>query len=991
MRAHTEMKMTVRAVLAAAGVGALATGAAGLPPQTARSPVGPSVRQEDPIPAQWRAESVLMEAIERAAVAAPDPGFVRGTLLARMRNSNTCFPGGLTQEEMDQQMRETRLLPPTQLAPNLQDRFFVDSQVWYGNGGLSQSGTSRRAQLTYSFPADGTTWGLTCPGLPWAQAPSNLDFELTDTFGSLDRGREFLRSALAAWRRVAGVTYTEVTDDGAPMSTSTVHPTTRGDIRIGGYYLSGVSNVVTNTPLAYNGFPSNGGFTSCSGGDMCINTSWFNVGGYLASPGSSYLYLRNTVAHEHGHGLGCKHSVPCNLTKLMEPYIDTTKIVLLMNDEIRAAARNYGDRFSGNNWSGAAKDFGNLTSPVVRSVIERDLATNGNVAPDPPNPVQSSQEDWFTFTLSSTQTVTITVAPTGTDVPVTPGCSVSGANNDPSYCMAEQSSECNGSIQAINSKKAGNLALELRTPGGVNTSMAPLAGGDLAGLGLNEVVSQSLSAGTYFVRVWDNFGSSSTNQTVQTYDLTIRVGSSLAPPQVIAGLNHKLAKVNQTTTFIGNHNSSATEAGATLPTANFAWDLDGDGVYDTVYNGNTQPGITYRSNGTYMVKCRITDSLGTAGTDTITVQVSGALTTVTNACPKVGAAGTVVPMTITGTNFKGVTNATQVTVTAMGVPVPGVTVIGTPSVNGLGTQITGLSFSMTAGVAAGVYDITVSNGDGLGAAPGTGAGKFTVGGTTNDECSGATSWGSGTGAQSFSLVCATTSATQTCGLGTVYNDAWYSWTAPVTGTVDVLPSIFGATPMVSMFGPSPACPPAGAPLACGNNAGFSAPVIAGQVYLFQTGVNSASSGGGGTVTLTVTEATGACCAGSSCSVGAAGVCGGVFQGSGTVCDPSPCPPPSSGTCCSGATCAVTAAAACTGANTAFVPASSSCNAVGVNTTPCCRADFNKAGGVSVQDIFDFLGAWFSGNPQADFTGNGAGTPTVQSIFDYLAAWFTGGC
>ena len=53
----------------------------------------------------------------------------------------------------------------------------------------------------------------------------------------------------------------------------------------------------------------------------------------------------------------------------------------------------------------------------------------------------------------------------------------------------------------------------------------------------------------------------------------------------------------------------------------------------------------------------------------------------------------------------------------------------------------------------------------------------------------------------------------------------------------------------------------------------------------------------------------------------------------------------------------------------------------------CPADFNGVGGVSVQDIFDFLAAWFAGNSAADF--NSSGAVTVQDIFDFLAAWFAG--
>ena len=54
----------------------------------------------------------------------------------------------------------------------------------------------------------------------------------------------------------------------------------------------------------------------------------------------------------------------------------------------------------------------------------------------------------------------------------------------------------------------------------------------------------------------------------------------------------------------------------------------------------------------------------------------------------------------------------------------------------------------------------------------------------------------------------------------------------------------------------------------------------------------------------------------------------------------------------------------------------------------CPADFNASGAVTVQDIFDFLAAWFAGQISADF--NHSGVVTVQDIFDFLAAWF-GGC
>ncbi len=53
----------------------------------------------------------------------------------------------------------------------------------------------------------------------------------------------------------------------------------------------------------------------------------------------------------------------------------------------------------------------------------------------------------------------------------------------------------------------------------------------------------------------------------------------------------------------------------------------------------------------------------------------------------------------------------------------------------------------------------------------------------------------------------------------------------------------------------------------------------------------------------------------------------------------------------------------------------------------CPADFDHSGGLSVQDIFEFLNAWFAGGPGADF--NQSGGITVQDIFDFLNAWFAG--
>ncbi len=111
--------------------------------------------------------------------------------------------------------------------------------------------------------------------------------------------------------------------------------------------------------------------------------------------------------------------------------------------------------------------------------------------------------------------------------------------------------------------------------------------------------------------------------------------------------------------------------------------------------------------------------------------------------------------------------------------------------------------------------------------------------------------------------------------------------------------------------------------------------------------------------------------------------------------------PPAGVCCRGATCnsTITSAAACTGslvggqAAGAFFPtASSTCNTGGSTSSPCCYADYNKVGGITVNDIFDFLGDWFAGSNFANVGGNGGPAAlAVQNIFDFLSAWFAGGC
>ena len=913
-----------------------------------------------------------------------------------------CFVSDPTPEQLAQILSRFGARPPGEFL-GMQNRFWTASNAWNANGGgLVAAGRASPAALTYSFIPDGTAW-FDCNG--GANQPSNLTAKFTTLFGagSEDRGRELWRQAIAGWRRYSALTYSEVSDDGSGWTSSTAFPTGRGVVRIGG---------ISETPsggtslgiLACNNFPS-------SGADQSINTDYFTASAFNSSA-SNYRYFHNVVGHEHGHGLGAGHPVPCDHTKLMEPFINTN-FDLLQIDDIRFAQRNYGDRFAGNNSAATATDFGDLTSPSVRSVIEPSLSTNGVSG------VNGTSTDWFKFTLSSPQDVTITVNPTGG-----------------SYQAGTQSSGCTASQNPIpvdNAAAAGNVDLFLYDSSGTN-----LLNSSNNSAGIAEVVDRTaagpigqLPAGTYYVRVADVGPDDSVSQILQLYDLTIRVGTSKAPPKAIAGVNKRCA-AGARCWFYGNINSYATEPGASIVT--YQWDFDGDGTFDTSVANNS---FVYVSNGVYNVKLQVIDNslgagLGLSATDTIQVTIFNATGLVSAVSPPQANVGTTVPITIVGQNFKGVTSLSQIALSGTGV-----TLTGNPVSNLLGTQITGLSATVAPDAPLGARNVTITNCDGLGGSA-TGNSVFAVVGVAppNNDCSTPIDLGSATGSFAVDNSAATTGSVPApagCG-GIVSNDIWYSWTAPSDGTLTANGTSGTFAPRLAVYNGT-ACPPSTA-LACGDlGALITLNVTSGQTVLFQFGSITPGTGGVGSIFIGFSGVPVACCfPDGSCTDLAANTCasqggnpqsassvcsttecpqppvgccfsngdchllsgadcvlqGGSAQGAGSGCVPNICPQPN-GLCCAGATCqANVAPGQCTGPNRAFLTGSE-CNASGNQVGPCCKADFNHAGGITVQDIFDFLSAWFAGNPIANITGNGQGPPSVQSIFDFLSTWFAKGC
>ena len=260
----------------------------------------------------------------------------------------------------------------------------------------------------------------------------------------------------------------------------------------------------------------------------------------------------------------------------------------------------------------------------------------------------------------------------------------------------------------------------------------------------------------------------------------------------------------------------------------------------------------------------------------------------------------------------------------------------------------------------------------------------------NNLCANAIALCAGVSASS-TTVGATQDGTASCAASSATPDVWYSYIPATTGSVTVDTCTASYDTALSIR--TGACPGTGE-LACDDDScgslhsRLTAIMTAGTRYLIRV---SGFSGSVGTFSVLVTggggqgcNPPGACCAGAgTCTTSIQSACtGGSVWTSGGSCSPNICPQPS-GACCNGTVCSTSTLAACAGS---FQGNSSACGVAG-NPTTCCPINFNLVNGVTVDDIFDFLNAWFALDPRTDF--NHVNGITVDDIFDFLNAWFTG--
>lgn len=392
------------------------------------------------------------------------------------------------------------------------DTTSVDGAVSLGNPlTLTVSLVRDGRKLLNNGSGDGTL-----PGFGEPDVASDLLAKMDAKFGSRAAWETLLVSVFDTWGEQTGITYVylgEETNDPTP-STSTgawvfpggsgsgsTSPGDRGDIRIGGHSIDGVVGFI-----AYNYFPTTG--------DMVIDTDDSIL--FFGLAGNNFRLFRNMLSHEHGHGMGLFHVCPNDGTKMMEPIV-TTAFDHSALDDIAAGNRRYGDpgeKSGGNDTSGTATSRGVLAGEIdiigdgseagLRRVSIDDAATD---------------QDFYSFTLVSTEDVTVLLTPIGFNA-----------------LQGDQSSGDTPCAVSPTAPLDGRAVLDLGVQLIDTDGSTVLVSANVGGEGSSETIGpQSLSAGTYFVRVFSN-STPIADDGVQLYELSLAVGGAPLPVGGDAGL-----------------------------------------------------------------------------------------------------------------------------------------------------------------------------------------------------------------------------------------------------------------------------------------------------------------------------------------------------------------------------------------------------------------------------------------------------------------------
>ena len=230
--------------------------------------------------------------------------------------------------------------------------------------------------LTWGYLAEGT---MIEGDAGEAASPNNFHAWMNSLYpGGFAEWHPLFVSMFERWGAVAGITYVyEPNDDGAEFPRERGLLGVRPDVRIGAHRIDGNYGM-----LAYNSYPTRG--------DMILDS----YDAYFDNKALNSLRLRNTIAHEHGHGIGLRHVCPANGTKLMEPWL-STNFDGPQHDDILGAQQHYGDPNGANNWSSTATARSTTSTTSYASI---DSGT---------------EEDWFSVQLRADEPIDVRVIAEG--------------------------------------------------------------------------------------------------------------------------------------------------------------------------------------------------------------------------------------------------------------------------------------------------------------------------------------------------------------------------------------------------------------------------------------------------------------------------------------------------------------------------------------------------------------------------------------------------
>ncbi len=403
----------------------------------------------------------------------------------------------------------------------------------YVLGGRWPGGQGAPLEIRWSFAPE----GLNIPNQIGEGPNTNELFSRMDALFASQGGRArwVLRfeQSFARWSELTGLTYTRITngvddwDDGANWGAP--GSATRGDVRIGMKPIDGSNGI-----LAFNLFPTSG--------DMVLDRaeSW-------GSTTNQNRFLRNTIMHEHGHGLGIAHVCSDNRDFLMEPALNLG-FDGLRQDDMRAGQRHYGDVSEPDN------SFGNPN--LLGTLDPGDNAVNYCDVPEPQtgsNPGGISncsidadgENDWYQFELTGPAEITVVAIPNG------------GVYDDNAQAG-------NGSCPSGNDTDSGSFA-DLTIDIYESDGTTLIATADDTGKGDSETIAVPVTAGTYFVRIYET--GTGPAQT-QFYSLEIMTVSTTTCPSDLNG--DGATDLSDLATLLGNFGLGGA--------SQMDGDIDGDGM-----------------------------------------------------------------------------------------------------------------------------------------------------------------------------------------------------------------------------------------------------------------------------------------------------------------------------------------------------------------------------------------------------------------------------